>query len=140
MCRCRKGEGMSDIKEIKNNAEAVAGILDMAMGAFKERADYVMSEILANIQDPNCPAVKARSMKIQIDFLPDDTRKQIVVETKVDKKLVPTASVKTMLCAVKDKSGETVYKEMTIQAPGQMDLFGGVQEEPKTLKVVKGGA
>ena len=35
-------------------------IIDMAHGAFKERADYEMAKILENILDPNTKAEKKR--------------------------------------------------------------------------------
>lgn len=43
-------------------------IIDMAHGAFKERADYEMAKILENILDPNTKAEKKRSLTIQMTF------------------------------------------------------------------------
>lgn len=128
---------MADLKDIKNDKEARASILDMAMGAIKERADYEMTKIMENIQDVNVQADKKRTMTITIDFEPDITRRKMAVGATVKSKTVPTAPVSTMLYAAADKNGELVYKEMSIQAPGQMDLFGGEQPTQATLKLVK---
>ena len=45
-------------------------IIDMAHGAFKERADYEMAKILENILDPNTKAEKKRTLTIQMVFVP----------------------------------------------------------------------
>lgn len=128
---------MADLKEVKNEKEVRASILDMAMGAIKERTDYEMTRIIENIQDTNTQAAKKRSLIIQIDFLPDEQRTNMAVAATVKSKTMPTAPVSTMLYMTADSNGEMAYVEATMQAPGQRDLFGGVQEPPKVLKLAK---
>ena len=59
-------------------------IIDMARGAFKERADYEMAKTLENILDPNTKAEKKRTLTIQMVFVPDSERQtvQVVVTAK----------------------------------------------------------
>lgn len=52
-------------------------IIDMAHGAFKERADYEMAKILENILDPNTKAEKKRTLTIQMVFVPDSERQTV---------------------------------------------------------------
>ena len=82
---------MADLKEVKNEKEVRASILDMAMGAIKERTDYEMTRIIENIQDTNTQAAKKRSLIIQIDFLPDEQRTNMAVAATVKSKTMPTA-------------------------------------------------
>lgn len=128
---------MADLKDVKNDKETRASILDMAMGAIKERTDYEMTRIVENIQDPNTQAAKKRSLIIQIDFMPDEQRTKLAFQTTVKSKTMPTAPISSMLYVTPDENGELTYMEATMQAPGQRDLFGGVQEQPKILKLAK---
>lgn len=41
-------------------------ILDMAMGAIKERVDYEMGHIVDNILDPNTPPNKKRKLTLTL--------------------------------------------------------------------------
>ena len=96
-----------------------------------------MSKIINNIQDINVPSKPTRTLTVQITFKPDESRTKIVTETIVKSKTVPTAPISTMLIAGPDENGEVVYREATLQTPGQMDIFDGVQPEPPILKVIK---
>ena len=66
-------------------------IIDMAHGAFKERADYEMAKILENILDPNTKAEKKRTLTIQMVFVPDSERQTVQVEVTAKSKLEPQA-------------------------------------------------
>lgn len=112
-------------------------ILDMAMGAFKERADYEMSRIVNNILDPNTKAAKKRSLVITVDIVPDDERTNLRVSTVVKSKLEPTNPVTTALYITGDENGEMVAVEMVPQIPGQTRMDGTEQHEPVMLKLVK---
>ena len=113
-------------------------ILEMAGGAFLERADYEMSRILANINDVNTCATKKRTLTIQIEFMPDEDRETISIKTIVKSKLEPTNPVRTSLYTTVDCNGEVIVAEMTPQVPGQIGMEGSVQEKPSILKIVKG--
>lgn len=112
-------------------------ILDMAMGAFKERADYEMSKIIDNITDPNTKADKKRSLTVTIDILPDAERQNLRITTTVKSKLEPTNPVSTALYITPDSNGDAMVVEMIPQIPGQMNMDSEEQSEPAILRLVK---
>ena len=112
-------------------------ILDMAMGAFKERADYEMSKIIDNIVDPNTSAAKKRSLTVKIDIMPDSERQNLRITTTVSAKLEPTNPVSTSLYITPGENGEAMVVEMVPQIPGQISLEDNEQQEPSVLRLVK---
>ena len=112
-------------------------ILDMAMGAFKERADYEMSKIINNILDPNTKPDKKRSLTVVIDLLPDSDRQNLRITTTVKSKLEPTNPISTALFITGDENGEPTIVEMVPQVPGQMSMDGSEQAAPVVLTLVK---
>lgn len=112
-------------------------ILDMAMGAFKERADYEMGKIIDNILDPNTRADKKRALTVTIEFMPDTERQNLRINTTVKSKLEPTNPVSTALYITGDTNGEPIIVEMIPQIPGQVDMDGSEQAEPAVLRFVK---
>lgn len=112
-------------------------ILDMAMGAFKERADYEVGKIIDNILDPNTRADKKRSLTVTIDFSPDSERQNLRVSTTVKSKLEPTNPVSTALYITGDENGVPTVVEMVPQIPGQIGVDGSEQSEPSVLKFIK---
>lgn len=113
----------------------VASILDMAMGAIKERVDYEMGHIMDNILDPNTSPTKKRKMVLTLELIPDFGRQLIQVSCTAKSTLVPTNPIATSLyvgCA--PDTGVTQVVEMVPQVPGQMALDGATQEDPKILK------
>lgn len=112
-------------------------ILDMAMGAFKERADYEMTKIIDNILDPNTRADKKRSLSVTIEFFPDSERQNLRIATTVKSKLEPTNPVSTSLYITGDKDGIPTVVEMIPQVPGQTAMDGSEQDEPAVLRLVK---
>lgn len=112
-------------------------ILDMAMGAIKERADVEMEKITQNILDPNTKAGKKRTLTITVDFTPDDDRQTIAVRAIAKCKLEPTTAIATTLFSTADENGELCIVEMTRQVPGQVDMMGGEEEQPAKLRMIK---
>lgn len=115
----------------------VCSIMDMGNGAFKERADYEMGRIMENIMDPNTSATKKRTLTIQMVFTPDADRRQIAVSVTAKSKLEPTNPVATALYITGDGNGEPIAVEMVPQIPGQQNVYGGEQEAPATLRLIK---
>jgi hypothetical protein len=115
-------------------------ILEMARGAFLERADYEMKRVLDNILDPNTSATAKRKMTITVTFEPDDDRKNIFTKVDVKTALSATNAVKTTLyIAGEDSNGTPQVVEMTPQIPGQLDMFGGEQEPQAILRIIRAG-
>jgi hypothetical protein len=112
-------------------------ILEMAGGAIKERADYEMSRIIDNILDCNTKASKKRTLTLTVELIPDDERQQIRVNVTAKSKLEPTNPVATSLYIAGDENGELCAVEMVPQIPGQRNIDGGEQGEPKILKLAK---
>ena len=113
-------------------------ILEMARGAILERADYEMKRILDNISDINTNPVKKRTLTLQIEFVPDETRETIAIKAVAKSKLEPTNPIRTSLFTAIDGNGEVFIAENTPQVPGQISIEGNIQEEPVVLKIVKG--
>ena len=112
-------------------------ILDMAMGAIKERVDLEVGKVIENIMDINTLAAKKRSINITIDLLPDDDRKMIRVEATAKSKLQPTTPLVTALYVLPDNDGEMQVIEATPNLPGQLGMFGEEQEQPAQLRIIK---
>ena len=113
----------------------LSSILDMAMGAIKERVDYEMGHIVDNILDPNTAAKKKRKLVLTLEFQPDSNRQVITVSTTAKSALVPTDPVMTTLyVAAEPGTGQLQVVEMVPQVPGQMALDGDEQDEAKVLK------
>lgn len=108
-------------------------ILEMARGAFLERVDYVMTDVMANIQDPNTSATAKRKLTITLEFQPDDDRQTVSVKCVAKPTLAPTNPVVTSLYV----ADEDNVVEMVPQVPGQYAMDGTEQEAPPSLKIIK---
>ena len=112
-------------------------ILEMARGAFLERADYEVKRLVDNILDPNTKATAKRKITITLTLVPDDLRSNVAVGCEVKSMLAPTSHVETNLYIMGANSdGVPQIAEMTPQVPGQIDMFGNVQEPAPMLKIV----
>lgn len=111
-----------EIKEI--------GILDMMNGAIGERAAYELSRIMKNCRDLNTEAKKARTLSI----VPTENRDSVAVRAAVESKLVPVKPIDGALL-LGGTMDEPVVMEYTPQVPGQRDIYGGEQDEPKIIKL-----
>ncbi len=111
-------------------------ILRMASGAIEEKVDYEVSRVIDNILDMNTKPDAKRKITITLEFLPDAERKHISIAATAKSTLVPTAAVSTAMMIMADGNGEMVVTELTPQIPGQMNLSGGEQAQPKILRLV----
>ena len=113
-------------------------ILEMSMGAILERVDYEMGKVLDNIMDPNTKATGKRKITVGLELIPAADRKTLTVLTTAKSALVPTEPITTSLFITSAPgTGEMLVAERVPQVPGQMDLGGGIQEQPKVLKFKK---
>ena len=122
-----------------NNSANRDSIMQMARGAFIERVDYEMNRVIENIMDRNTSPTAKRKITLTITMQPDDQRQNIGVSVSAKSTLAATNPVTTSLFVTGDSNGELVVAEMVPQIPGQMDLDGEVQEQPKLLNLVKHG-
>lgn len=123
---------------MSNSELEKTSVLRMAMGAIEERVDYEMSKIIDNIIDPNTKATAKRKVTVTVELVPADDRKTIHVSATAKSTLVATNPIATALYITTDrKSGEMLIAEMVPQIPGQADVYGGEQEDPKILRLAK---
>ena len=113
-----------------------AGVLRMAQGAIEEKVDYEVSRVIDNILDLNTKPDAKRKITVTLEFTPDSERKHISLSVNAKSSLVPTAAVATSMMITTDGNGELVVAEMVPQIPGQMDIKGQEQEQPKILRLI----
>ncbi len=118
-------------KELKRDS-----ILRMAAGAIEEKVDYEVTRVIDNILDLNTDPKAKRKISITLTFQPDAERKHINIQAEAKSTLAPTAAVATSMMITADGNGEMVVAEMVPQIPGQMNINGGEQAQPKILKLV----
>ncbi len=111
-------------------------ILRMAAGAIEERVDYEVSRVIDNILDPTTKPDAKRKITITLEFQPDSERKHIGLNATAKSTLAPTTAVSTAMVITTDGNGEMVVAEMVPQIPGQCNMTGGEQPQPKLLKFV----
>ncbi len=121
---------------MKENEIQRESILRMAAGAIEEKVDYEVSRVIDNILDLNTKPDAKRKITITLEFTPDAERKHIALAATAKSTLVPTAAVSTAMLITADGNGEMVVAEMVPQIPGQLNMSGGEQAQPKILRFV----
>lgn len=111
-------------------------ILEVARGAIGEKLGYELAKVVENINEPNTKADAARKLSITVSLKPDSERRNISMSTQVKSTLVPTNNIETSLYLTED-NGSPALVEMTPQIPGQMDMDGGEQSQPKIISIAK---
>ena len=111
-------------------------ILRMAAGAIEERVDYEVSRVIANILDASTKPDAKRKITITLEFQPDSERKHIGMSATAKSTLAPTTPVSTSMAITSDANGEVLVAEMVPHIPGQLDIEGCEQPQPKLLKLV----
>lgn len=112
-------------------------ILDIDGGNLKEKADYKLSEIMANIADVNSNPKTVRELNIKIRFKPVEDG-GVITSYTVTNKLGPMKEREMILNmnSVKDPlSGQmiNVLIESSNQAKGQLNLDGEIFEPEMVL-------
>lgn len=112
-------------------------ILDIDNGHLKEKADYKLSEIMANIYDANANPKTVRELNIKIKFKPVEDG-GVVVSYTVANKLASMKDKELIVSMQRAKdpySGELidVLVETNNQAPGQLNLNGDIFEPQMVL-------
>ena len=122
---------------MKNQNEN-SSILELANGAILERADYELKRIIDNIRDPNTKPDKKRTLTLTIDFTPNFERDNIRLNITAKSKIEPTNPFATQMYLTENDDNELIAVEITPNLPGQRDLYGGEQEEPKFILLKRG--
>jgi hypothetical protein len=103
-------------------------------GALDERFQLALTEVLANIQDPNTPRAAKRGITIKFTFTPAEGRKFAGVKADVTCKLAGTAPIEHYALFREDEEGEMFALEpMTEDAedPRQMALVHDIENRRK---------
>ena len=121
------------------NQDQRSSLLQMAKGAIQERVDYEVARVVDNLLDMNTEAKYKRKVVLTIVMVPDEDRQVVKVEASAKSSLAPVTPVGTSLVITADHNGEMMLAEIVPQVPGQVSLDGGLQEEPKILKLAAQG-
>lgn len=119
--------------------EQKSSLLQMAKGAIQERVDYEVSRVVDNILDLNTEAKVKRKVVLTIEMVPDADRQVVKIAASAKSTLAPVVPVGTSLVVTADSNGEKILAEIVPQVPGQMNMTGTAQEEPKILKIAAQG-
>ena len=122
-------ETMNKTGEVKE-----INILDMMNGAIGERVDYELGKVMRNCLDLNTDAKKARTLTLEIGIVPTENRDSAAIKVSVKSKLVPVKALDSTLL-LGGTADEPVVMEYTPQVPGQRNLAGGEQDEPKMIRL-----
>lgn len=122
-------ETMNKTGEVKE-----INILDMMNGAIGERVDYELGKVMRNCLDLNTDAKKARTLTLEIGIVPTEHRDSAAIKVSVKSKLVPVKALDSTLL-LGGTADEPVVMEYTPQVPGQRNLAGGEQDEPKMIRL-----
>src|SRR5699024_930297 len=93
---------------------------ELAQGAIQEKLDYELQKVFDNIHDRNTKATDKRTVTIKLDFIPDDNRQTVNVDSSFTTKLANVTGVSTTVLTGKDlSSGNVQAKELKSNIPGQ---------------------
>ena len=95
---------------------------NLAGGAFNERVNQGIREVLENIADPNTDFKVKRKLDIELVFITDEEREMTQVEIKTKTKLAPKVSVGTKFIIDRQMDGEIIGTEYKKQIPGQQAI------------------
>ena len=109
-------------------------ILNMAKGAIENRVNEEMAKVVDNVLDPMTKASAKRVLTLKIEVIPDDFRESMAIDVSVSSKLAQRLPASTML-QFGHINDELALLELQPQIPGQMDMFGAEEENPKILKM-----
>src|SRR5690625_189626 len=93
---------------------------DLAQGAIQEKLDYELNKIFNNIHDSNTKPTDKRTVTIKLDFVPDENRQTVTVESNFTTKLANVTGVSTTVLTEKNlDNGKVAAKELKSNMPGQ---------------------
>lgn len=103
-----------------SNKQIDLPLSDLAQGAIQEKLDYELNKIFNNIHDSNTKPTDKRTVTIKLDFVPDENRQTVTVESNFTTKLANITGVSTTVLTGKDlTNGEVEARELKSNIPGQ---------------------
>lgn len=92
----------------------------LANGAIQEKLDAELVKVFENIHDPNTKAEDKRTVTITLEFVPDENRQTVKVNSKISVKLANVKDVSMTILTGKDlTNGRIEAKELKSNVPGQ---------------------
>lgn len=92
----------------------------LANGAIQEKLDVELGKIFDNIHDPNTKAEDKRTVTIKLDFVPDENRQTVKLNSNIAVKLANVRDVAVTVLTGKDlTNGKIEAKELKSNVPGQ---------------------
>lgn len=92
---------------------------NLAEGAFTEKINQGINEVLANIQDPNTDWKSKRKLTIELTFMSREDRELTSVDILTKTKLAPAKPIATTFIMGTDGKGGIIASEFKNQIPGQ---------------------
>lgn len=92
----------------------------LANGAIQEKLDGELKKVFDNIHDPNTKAEDKRIITIKLEFVPDENRQTVKLNSNISVKLANVRDVAVTVLTDRDLSnGKIEAKELRSNAPGQ---------------------
>lgn len=101
-------------------------------GGLQEKFDREIQQVFANVQDLNTEATKKRKVVVTIEFIPDDSRETVNLNSSIKTTLAPQVAVSSTMLTGIDNQGRIVAKELKSGLKGQMFLDPDDNFEIKT--------
>lgn len=96
---------------------------ELANGAIQEKLDGELKKVFENIHDPNTKAEDKRTVTIKLEFVPDENRQTVKVNSNISIKLANVKDVSmTVLTGKNLTNGKIEAKELKSTVPGQTYL------------------
>lgn len=93
-----------------------------ADGAFAEKVNLALKEVLNNIADPNTDWKKKRKLTIDLTFSSREDRELAAVDIMAKTKLEPAKPLTTTIIMGTDGKGGIIASEFKKQIPGQSSI------------------
>lgn len=92
----------------------------LANGAIQEKLDVELKKVFENIHDPNTKAEDKRTVTIKLEFVPDENRQTVKLNSNISIKLANVKDVSMTVLTGKDlTNGYIEAKELKSNVPGQ---------------------
>jgi hypothetical protein len=102
--------------------EEMINLQSFANGAFAERVNQGLKQVLDNIADPNTEWKSKRKLTISLTFDSSEDRELTEVDIAVIPKLAPKSIVRTKMVIGRDLNGIVLGTEFKRQVPGQTTM------------------
>lgn len=93
---------------------------NLANGGIQEKLDHELVKIFNNIHDPNTKAEDKRTVTIKLEFVPDENRQTVKVNSNISIKLANVKDTSVTVLTGKDLAdGKVEARELKSNSPGQ---------------------